>query len=551
MKQSELKAIIKECVTEILKEGVYPPVTLQMNKMGHVHMWRGNVIPTQVSKYNHKVGGKESEVYFQNSQDVDALVDSLTGEERGELMKGYRVVTTNVSDEYFGSDESELTNENNSTTPIGDPTKEEMVNFLRSKSGGEDDEFDIEAAIYWFASDFHGGQTSNLYSALSTSEFSPGPMSNDVTHEGETASMLYDELVAEYAPGHSREEGGDKHETTSDYPEERHEPTEYTGEGEDGSGKLRESGNKPKNIVKTPVRKPETDEWVVKWYVDGKYNEDKTYYTNDKSDAEATYKDMAARASKMNEGVVSGFTKQLQLQLENRYKDAPQKAHNTMMKLREKYGNKLEESIKSLNEEKCRIKGCNGRVVSPSETREGLKGLCKSHVESQTDREKKTGRHQTSVQRSLKSESSDSVNEGFEVTDLKSKDKKGRMKFIDVNGKDYIAVDVSNGSVPKQYVVDISGRKYVIYSINDEGEPVFPAMNVTIKSSDTSSIRENETILLTNLKKKDRMNRPMYSDMHGKIYVDIELGLKEKPFLYATTTSGEPTVPLKNFEIRR
>jgi hypothetical protein len=36
------------------------------------------------------------------------------------------------------------------------------------------DEFDIEAAIYWFATDWHGGQWSNLYSALSTSPYKPG-----------------------------------------------------------------------------------------------------------------------------------------------------------------------------------------------------------------------------------------------------------------------------------------------------------------------------------------------------------------------------------------
>ena len=350
MKQSELKKIIKECVVEILNEGVYPEVTLVMNKIGHVHMWRGNVKPVRVSKYNYETDkGKAADVYLQDASGVDSILNSLSDEEQEELKSGYTVTTTSITDEYFGRSESELTSENNSTTSIGDPTKEEMVNFLKSKSGGEDNEFDIEAAIYWFASDFHGGQSSNLYSALSTSEFSPGRMSNGIEHEGEPASMLYDELVAEYAPDHSREEGGDEHETTSDYPGERHEPTEYTGEGEDESGKLRESGKKPNNVVKKPVRKPETGEWVVKWYVDGKYNEDKTYYTNDKSDADDTYKDMAARASKMNGGVSEGFTEQLQIQLEKKYKDAPQKAHNTMMKLREKYGNKLEESIKSLN----------------------------------------------------------------------------------------------------------------------------------------------------------------------------------------------------------
>lgn len=36
------------------------------------------------------------------------------------------------------------------------------------------------------------------------------------------------------------------------------------------------------------VRKSSTDEWVVKVHVDGKYNEDATYYTDDKEDAIST-----------------------------------------------------------------------------------------------------------------------------------------------------------------------------------------------------------------------------------------------------------------------
>jgi hypothetical protein len=40
----------------------------------------------------------------------------------------------------------------------------------------EFDEIDREGAIYWFAADYHSGQWSNLYEALSTSPYSPGPI---------------------------------------------------------------------------------------------------------------------------------------------------------------------------------------------------------------------------------------------------------------------------------------------------------------------------------------------------------------------------------------
>jgi hypothetical protein len=68
------------------------------------------------------------------------------------------------------------------------------------KSSRIDDlDFDIEAAIYWLASDYHRGQDSELYSILSTSEFKPGPTHSSVEDEGEIAKEIYDLLVHEFA----------------------------------------------------------------------------------------------------------------------------------------------------------------------------------------------------------------------------------------------------------------------------------------------------------------------------------------------------------------
>ncbi len=73
-----------------------------------------------------------------------------------------------------------------------DPTKEEMQHVMIKNFGApEIDEFDYAAAMYWFASDFHGGQSSNLYSALSTSEYNPGPMISKIEDEDEMAQELY------------------------------------------------------------------------------------------------------------------------------------------------------------------------------------------------------------------------------------------------------------------------------------------------------------------------------------------------------------------------
>jgi hypothetical protein len=69
--------------------------------------------------------------------------------------------------------------------------------FKSSEFEGLD--FDIEAAIYWLASDYHGGQSSPLYSILSTSEFKPGPSHSSVDDEGEIAKEIYDMLAKEFA----------------------------------------------------------------------------------------------------------------------------------------------------------------------------------------------------------------------------------------------------------------------------------------------------------------------------------------------------------------
>jgi hypothetical protein len=77
-----------------------------------------------------------------------------------------------------------------------DPTRNEMLTFLCGLSPGETDSFDWEEAIYWFAANYHGGQSTNLYEALSASPYSPGPLRNEPS-EG-MPTELYQELVSEY-----------------------------------------------------------------------------------------------------------------------------------------------------------------------------------------------------------------------------------------------------------------------------------------------------------------------------------------------------------------
>lgn len=84
-----------------------------------------------------------------------------------------------------------------------DPTLDEMRTYLRKQHGREAEEFDVEEAIYWFAADYHGGQSSNLYSALSRSEFRPGRASHGPERGGHS-EVMYADLVREFGGGGTR-----------------------------------------------------------------------------------------------------------------------------------------------------------------------------------------------------------------------------------------------------------------------------------------------------------------------------------------------------------
>lgn len=96
-------------------------------------------------------------------------------------------------------------------SPPDDPTLDEMREYLAgagfydsavngSLPKGFELDGDAEAAIYFYASDYHGGAGSNLYSALSSSPYCPGPIST-LESEGEGAQICYAALDARFSGG--------------------------------------------------------------------------------------------------------------------------------------------------------------------------------------------------------------------------------------------------------------------------------------------------------------------------------------------------------------
>jgi len=55
----------------------------------------------------------------------------------------------------------------------------------------DDDSFEVHAALYWLLSNYHGGQDSPEYAALSSSPYNPGPMEKGPRG---SAKFIYDQL---------------------------------------------------------------------------------------------------------------------------------------------------------------------------------------------------------------------------------------------------------------------------------------------------------------------------------------------------------------------
>jgi hypothetical protein len=68
---------------------------------------------------------------------------------------------------------------------VVDPTAQMMREYLSSKQFKiyEFSDFDIEGAIYWFATFHHSGMMSNLYSASSTSNYRPSCLADGPEEE--------------------------------------------------------------------------------------------------------------------------------------------------------------------------------------------------------------------------------------------------------------------------------------------------------------------------------------------------------------------------------
>lgn len=82
----------------------YPLVTIQMDKMGSLHVWKGKV---KSDKY-YKANGKEADLYFQGDAAIHVL-DYLPKKEKDEIEKGWSTTTHFFPDEFMNESLNEAT----------------------------------------------------------------------------------------------------------------------------------------------------------------------------------------------------------------------------------------------------------------------------------------------------------------------------------------------------------------------------------------------------------------------------------------------------------
>jgi hypothetical protein len=73
--------------------------TIKQNKIGHLHVWFGNVNIIEVSKYNYLSNGKESDLYIQTTEDIQSFLDDLDSDLAKDVLEGY-TVKADILDDY-------------------------------------------------------------------------------------------------------------------------------------------------------------------------------------------------------------------------------------------------------------------------------------------------------------------------------------------------------------------------------------------------------------------------------------------------------------------
>ena len=75
-------------------------VTIQMDAMGNLQIWKGKVQPHRVAKYVWVADGRECDLFVQDQSQKTTILDSLSESEFKEVSSGWHCYTV-LEPEYF------------------------------------------------------------------------------------------------------------------------------------------------------------------------------------------------------------------------------------------------------------------------------------------------------------------------------------------------------------------------------------------------------------------------------------------------------------------
>ena len=64
-------------------------ITLQMDAMGNLHVWKQHGYPTRINKYIYVIGDQEADYFFQDREEYNRIFDFLHFTDREELDHGW------------------------------------------------------------------------------------------------------------------------------------------------------------------------------------------------------------------------------------------------------------------------------------------------------------------------------------------------------------------------------------------------------------------------------------------------------------------------------
>lgn len=153
-------------------------------------------------RVNFKGGGENTAYYTDDLKDALSTGEKMASAKAGMVDSRYDTEAMENSDE---DDEPSTWQE--LKKEMSDVIYKAIETDLKAYDVDPDEEkFAIEAAIRWFANDYHEGQKDLMYSVLSQSKYEPSPMVTSIDDEGEIANAAYDALADEYAEDEDEDE---------------------------------------------------------------------------------------------------------------------------------------------------------------------------------------------------------------------------------------------------------------------------------------------------------------------------------------------------------